>query len=130
MFKSLQMKKVVALLSICFMFFLVSCYRDKVEELHPTTDANCDTANISYSQTIVPIMNANCVSCHSGPSPKGNILLDNYAGFKKPISNGSLIGSITFDSLYVPMPEGATKPIDNCYIKKIKAWVHAGAPNN
>ncbi len=38
----------------------------------------CDSAIVTYNGTIIPILDANCFSCHSGQTPEGGLDLSNY----------------------------------------------------
>jgi hypothetical protein len=95
-------------------------------------DANaggCDTTNISFSQTLQPIINTYCKGCHSGASPSGNLSLETYNGVKTVAQNGKLYGVITWSAGYPKMPQGGNK-LDACTIAKFKSWIDAGAMNN
>jgi hypothetical protein len=124
------MKKLLVYSGAVVLLFLTGCYRDKMEELHPKLTSGCDTLTITYSKTIVPIMNSYCTSCHSGSVPAGDIALDKHDSFAAIIADGSLLGTIKFEAGFPKMPSGATEKIDSCFIKQIQAWVNAGAPNN
>ena len=108
---------------------LNSCYRDVEEELYPQT-GNCDTGGVTYTNTVAPLLQNNgCMSCHSGPSPSGNISLDNHAAVRAVAQNGKLYGAISHSAGFSPMPQGGSK-MSACNISKIKAWIDAGAVNN
>jgi mono/diheme cytochrome c family protein len=112
------------------MLLLVSatgCYYDKEEILYPATA--CDTTVVTYSTSVVPILSANCFSCHGGNTPSAAIRLDTYAGVKQQADNGRLFGAVSHDASYSPMPKGGTK-LNPCNIAKIRKWIAAGAPNN
>ena len=89
----------------------------------------CDSLNMSYANDVSKILLISCVGCHSAPSPAGGIDLASYPTVKAQVDNGKLIGSITHNSGYVPMPDGGGK-LDDCSISKISNWVLEGAPNN
>jgi hypothetical protein len=89
----------------------------------------CDTTNVTYSGYIAPLLSANCVGCHSGGAPSGNILLNSHAGVQEVALNGRLLGAITWANGYQQMPKGSAK-LSDCKINKIKAWINDGAPNN
>lgn len=108
---------------------LTGCYYDIEAELYPLTNNACDTTGVTYNGTVAPLMQAQCVSCHSASFASGNIALDSYNGVKASAQNGSLYGSINYSSGFSPMPQGGNK-MDACSIKRIKAWIDAGAPNN
>ena len=116
-----------------FFFFLlagvaIGCSQDNEEEL---VTCNTDPANIHYASTITSILSANgCYGCHAGDgSSGGGNSLDNYAGVKRVVDNGRLVGAINHAPGFSPMPKGGTK-ISDCDISKIQAWIGAGAPNN
>jgi hypothetical protein len=103
------------------------CYNDKEETLYP--QSVCDTANITYSRSVVPVLSANCTGCHGGNTPSAAIRLDNYAGVKAMADNGKLAGAVTHSAGFSPMPKNNAK-LSNCNIVKIKNWIAAGALNN
>ena len=106
-----------------------SCYRDVEEKLYPP-NGNCDVTNVTYSSTVVPILQSNgCLGCHSGGAPSGNISLEGYNNVKLVAQNGKLFGVISHSPGFTPMPQGGSK-MSSCNINKIKAWIDAGSPNN
>ncbi len=97
-----------------------------------TCDENgggCNTTNVSFAATVLPIIQNYCSGCHSGSSPQGGVLLTNYNQIAAAATVGSLIGTIKGTSGYTPMPF-MQPPLNTCFIQKIEAWVTAGAPNN
>lgn len=108
--------------------FITSCYYDKEGVLYP--EAACDqTASATFTAVVLPLMNAQCNSCHAGAFASGGIKLDSYTETKKYVDNGKLIGSITHASGYSPMPQGGGS-MSSCDIAKIQTWIKAGALNN
>lgn len=106
-----------------------SCYRDIEEKLYPA-NGNCDVATVTFSATVVPMLQSNgCLGCHSGGAPSGNISLDGYNNVKVVAQNGKLFGAISHSPGFSPMPQGGNK-MSTCNINKIKAWIDAGIPNN
>ena len=105
------------------------CYYDIADKLYPKS--SCDTTNITYSKTIVPILQSNsCFTCHGGAaSAGGNISLDTYDGLKVYAQNGHLMGTINQDAGFSAMPLGGNK-VNSCDINKITLWISAGIPNN
>jgi hypothetical protein len=130
--KQIDMKKVtiitlIVLAAITITFSLTGCYYDSEEELYGT---DCDTSNVTYSTTIKGLLNTyTCLTCHIGSNPSGGFTLDTYAGIKARVTDGRLWGAINHLSGFSPMPQGYVKMSD-CDIKKVKAWIDAGAPNN
>jgi mono/diheme cytochrome c family protein len=109
---------------------LNACYYDKAELLYPSEVGNCDTsATVSYISKVVPILNTQCYSCHTGASAGGGIVMGTNATDKAIGLNGKLVGSITYASGFSPMPKGAAK-MNACDIAIIKKWIAAGCPNN
>lgn len=108
--------------------FLNSCYYDNVEELYPLPPP-CDTSNITFSNDVLPIINARCTSCHSGSTPSGNVTLENYESIVTAANNGSLLGVIRHESGWLPMPKNGAK-LDNCTITKFEIWIADCTPNN
>ena len=121
-------------ISIILIFIAVvsfsSCYYDKGDMLYPGAGTNCDTtAAISYAKNVVPLLQQQCYSCHSGGSPSGGIAMGTYASDKAIAVNGKLYGSISFAAGFSPMPQGAPK-MSTCQLSTIKRWINAGSPNN
>ncbi len=89
----------------------------------------CDTANVTFSGSVKPILQTNCTVCHSGNPPQGGIDLSNHAGVKAMATGGTLVGAIEHRSGFSPMPKGGNK-LPACDIAKIKKWVALGAKND
>lgn len=104
-----------------------ACYYDVEEELY--VDTGCDTDNVTYTETILPILEANCYSCHSESLNTGNVTLEGYSKLKVTVDSGRFLGAIRHESGFAPMPENQPQ-LASCTIEKIEAWVAAGAPNN
>jgi len=115
-----------------FVFFLlsvVSCYYDNEEALYPAFGTACDTADVTFSTTIVPVLNNNCLSCHSNTTAAGsgnNIRLEDYADVKARVV--AVTGSIKHTGSYFPMPKNGGK-IKACSITQFDIWVRIGMPN-
>ena len=89
----------------------------------------CDTTNVTYSGSIIPILQNSCIGCHSGSTPGGNISLNTYAGVFTQATNGKLFGSVNHSTGFSAMPKGGNK-LSTCQIDMIRIWIDAGAPNN
>lgn len=122
------------LLFLAFALFIFSgCYYDNEEELYPNPP-ECDTTNVTFSGTILPIIKDNCKVCHGSGSQQGGILLEDYASISAqaqvPVGQyGSLYGAVSHASGNSPMPKGGNQ-LSDCNIKKIEVWINAGTPNN
>lgn len=111
------------------LLFLSGCYYDTAEELYPNDAAGCDTTNTTFTAIIQPIIQDQCLSCHSAAANQGNVNLEGYAQMKTYADNGKLLGSVSYASGYIAMPQGAPQ-LSGCSINKIKAWINSGSPNN
>lgn len=81
----------------------------------------CDTTNVSYTKQISSIITQNCLGCHSGVAPGGNIALTNYAEVKSATMQGRLMGAIEHAQGYSAMPKSGLK-LDECKITIFKKW--------
>ena len=103
------------------------CSFDNEEEYY--ADLMCDTANVTYSGSVAPIIATNCTSCHS---PSGGFVnFQTYDDLKMYIDeNPSMIPTSIRHGVGVePMPQAAPK-LPECDIRKIELWILAGYPNN
>src|SRR5687767_13786653 len=105
------------------------CYYDVAEELYPIGIASCDTSNVTYALKVLPIIQTECYSCHSGSAPSGNVNLDGYDNLKVYAGNGKLMGVISHAAGYSPMPQGGNK-LSDCDILTIQTWINNGTLNN
>jgi hypothetical protein len=86
------------------------------------------TTNVTYSGSIKPLLEANCLGCHGRGLVSGGVSLDSYAAVKVFVGNKKLYGSISQQAGYRPMPQGGRLGV--CEIAMVKKWIDAGAPNN
>ena len=87
----------------------------------PTDPLVCDTSNISYNNTVVPILQNQCYGCHSGGTTNGGIDLSNYETVVFLAQNGTLSGVINHAEGYTNMPP-FTK-LNSCEIVQIEKWI-------
>lgn len=117
------------LMTVCFIILgLSSCYYDNEEDLYPQSTP-CDTINVTYSQTIAPIMSNSCDFCHGGSAPQANVITDNYDDLKIIADDNRLWGSVNHESGYSPMPKDRPQ-LSDCDLKKIRIWLDNGALND
>lgn len=109
---------------------LSACYNRNATDLYPSS-ATCDTSVVTYSGTILPIMNQHCAvsGCHTGPSTGNGLNYAQYSGLEVVAANGQLIPAIEHGNTPDPMPKNLPK-LDVCTIDKIVRWVNEGYPNN
>lgn len=117
---------VLAVITISFTFF-VGCKNDSAELLYPPDP--CDTTNVKYSTTILPILRDNCYRCHSGSQTVAPFKLDSYAAVSTHAADGSLWGAVSHASGFSPMPKNAAQ-LSDCNLAKIKKWIDDGYPDN
>ena len=116
------------ILFVISVFLFAGCYYDNEADLYQFYQNQCDTTSISYSADIEPIMVTQCVSCHSGTNPDGNVGLENHSEVQFSAENGSLYGCVTNTNDFNIMPPAGA--LFQCDIDKIDAWIKAGMPNN
>lgn len=123
----------LTLASVLIVVSLSGCYYDNRDDLEPFLGAGgtntCDTSAVSYQIDVLPVLQANCISCHSASLASGGINLNGFAKAKAQADNGKLLGSIKFSNGYSPMPPGGAK-LPACDILKIETWIINGTPDN
>ncbi len=116
------------LMFLALNFALSACYKDNEEDLYPDGN-NCVTENVSFSKTIQPVINNNCVSCHSGAGASAGIRLGNHSEIVASIDGGRFLGAIKHEQGFSAMPQGGNK-LNSCAISQIEAWIAQGKLNN
>lgn len=120
-----------------FLFFISLCSCSWRKEAPLPKVQVCDTSNISYSQTVKPIFETNCYSCHSTAvtQGKGGLDIENYTSLMNYLNRNydGVFGSQFYRVVSqapgtLPMPPASK--LSDCDISKIKAWIDKGAPNN
>lgn len=123
------MKRLFVSLAILgvFSLFFVSCYYDNEEALYPALSNSCDTTNVTFSGTIVPILKNNCYSCHSNANAAfgANIHLEGYANVVT--NSAKLIVSIKQTGAKPMPPSGKLR---DCSITQFDIWIRTGMLNN
>lgn len=90
----------------------------------------CDTTGvISFSADLLPVLQNNCLGCHSGGTASGGLDFGNFAVFQQNCQSGRVQGALRGSAGFVAMPPGGA-PLPACYVAQIDKWVAAGAPNN
>lgn len=127
MINILALKKLKTIIPIAFVLLIGfnACLTDKGEV--PTGPSVCDTLDVSYNDSIKPILEVHCniVGCHS-PGGTGTGDFTNYDAVKAAASNGSLNNQIVSNQ----MPQAPGAPLNDQQKQLIKCWTEAGAPNN
>lgn len=87
-----------------------------------------DASNPTFSKTIKPILDVNCVGCHQAKSAQSGVILDSYNYVKNYVDNRKLWHVINYHVGYVGMPEN--RKLASCQIDAFKKWIDAGALDN
>ncbi len=119
------MKKIIPILSA--LLLLSACEYTSIEELKPEELVdNCPTDSLSFQTDIKPIFVQNCNNsgCHNSGSFNGDFTT--YAGIKAKIDDNDKIRQRAVIKKDMP----AAAPLPDCEIRKLTAWLDAGAPNN
>ena len=115
---------------ILFLIIIFSCFYDSEESLYPVIGNICDTTNVTYTSSIVPLLQNNCLSCHSNinaASQGGNVHLQDYTDVNS--NKTKILNSIKHLPGASPMPKGGAK-LKDCLIQQVEIWINKGAPNN
>ena len=101
------------------------CLYDK-----PAVVTGCDTAKVTYSGSVKPILVANCIRCHNAPNAVNvaGVILDDYAFVIRQVPQ-PLLDAINHTGSVTPMPKDGGK-LDDCSIAKITIWIREGAKDN
>jgi mono/diheme cytochrome c family protein len=102
-----------------------ACYYDSEEKLYPDSSPVCDTTNVTFGETILPILQSNCFSCHGAAeyvTAGGGLNLEDMSTLNFYAQEGILLGAIQYDPGFSPMPKGRAK-LDSCSILKVKTWI-------
>jgi hypothetical protein len=90
---------------------------------------NCDTLNVTYSGSIVPLIQQRCQGCHSGTTPQGGLDFTSWSVVNAVASDGRLAASVDHAPSAIPMPPSGPK-LPDCNIAQFMIWIDSGAPNN
>ena len=123
------MKVVFSLVAVMCLLFVVSCTKDYYEQ--PDTLPQ----NVSFLNDVIPIFNANCISCHNDGGTAPNLSADKAYGAL--ISGAGLVipGNPEESELYHRiMGQGSMMPpggmMSHSNIDLIYLWIKEGALNN
>jgi hypothetical protein len=93
------------------------------------TGTKCDTLNVSYSKTVQPILQSNCVPCHSGPGATAGVDMSSLTSINRQVGRNRLFPNVlTGRNGASQMPQGGR--LSQCEIDQITAWVNQGTKNN
>jgi hypothetical protein len=126
----MKMKNSIRLLFIALAILLFSSctYHNEVDYFGDVKDT-CNVSNMSFKADIQPILQANCVMCHSSSSAAGGIKLDSYANVMPHAKSGILSKVINHKFGVAAMPQDADK-LPKCTISQVDGWITQGYLNN
>jgi len=123
------MKRIYAVLFFCISFYLLGCYYDKFNELHPL-DGYVNTCDDklpdTYDSVAHIIVQLNCISCHNSDVKQGDVVLETYDQVKRYVTTGQFMGAIRHESGYQPMPPNTS--LRDCDIQQLQQWIDKGMP--
>lgn len=105
--------------------FATGCYYDVEETLYGPQ--GCDPAPGKFAADIEPLVQANCVGCHGGPSPSAGVSFESH-GQIVPLATTMLQRMVLPPSDPQSMPPGGK--LDTCLIEDFGTWIAEGTPNN
>lgn len=119
-------------ISISVMILAFSCTWKK-EFVNVKTSEDCDTTMVFYQNTIKPILETNCYSCHSiyATQINGGLDLETFSSFQNYLMrNGNGMYGSQFINIINQTPGYLAMPpaykLTSCEINKIKSWVNKG----
>jgi hypothetical protein len=113
-------------LSLCFL----SC---KNEQVTPMLAKNCDTVNLTYTNSMQAIISAQCgssnSSCHSGGRNGSGYDYTTYSGIYSNYQKGLLYSGLFGSLKNMPQtPQPGWSDSGACMLEKFKAWMNKGCP--
>ena len=86
----------------------------------------CDTTTVTFAGQIWPMMESYCTGCHSASAPSGDIVIADITDMVSLAENGSLMGSVRWETGYAKMP--TNQQLSECSIKVLQKWIDDGFP--
>jgi hypothetical protein len=108
--------------------FAAGCYYDSGETLYPSLTSACDTANVTFSGAITPLLAGSCFSCHSNANAASfgdNLHLENYQDVVNAFPRLSL--AVNHLPGAVPMPKNGAQ-LGDCALRQLAIWQRNGFP--
>lgn len=127
--------KLLTVLCLGLFIWSTGCKNDKDDTPPITKDDDnggggngCDTSFIpSYATRVLPILQNNCLGCHSAAGASGGIVLSNYTQAKN--NAAKLIPSVNHPA---GLPNSKKMPpggkLNECDIVIINRWANSGFP--
>jgi hypothetical protein len=108
---------------------LSSCYYNNLEDITPKKEIKyCDTAVVSFSNTVVPILQTHCAN---PPFPNCHHWVTNYTDLKNYIDLGRFEDRVLIKKdMPVPNNTDNAPPLSAQELEILECWLSQGAPNN
>jgi hypothetical protein len=90
-------------------------------------EEECDTTNVTYTSVVSGIIQMHCFGCHNNSNPLGGLSLEGYNNLVTVANDGRLMGVVTHEAGYPPMPKNAAK-LSDCKILQLQTWINNGVP--
>ena len=116
-----------ALILILAALVLLRCESKNEEDLFGQVD--CDTLNVTYQESIEPILRKNCYECHAIEIATLGIILEDHENLILRVNTGQFPGAVNHRSGFTPMPKDRGK-LNDCDLDKINKWLNEGAADN
>ena len=122
------MKKAIVIYSLMIAVLALSLISSCTEGFIPEDITTTPTTGgpITYEAHISTVMTTNCISCHGGGNPQGNLLLETYSQVRNSAENGTLIQRI--NDVANPMPPAGLTPASTRAL--LDEWVQNGYLEN
>ncbi len=104
------------------LFLLLSCSKVKVADY----DSNVDLTAVSYSKNVQPLLEANCVQCHSAGNE--GIELYDYDHVANAAASGKLAGCLSGNTAHLAMPINTT--LNSIQQTTFVNWIEQGFQDN
>jgi len=121
------MKKIAIVYFLLLTFFaatfLTNCTKGFIPESTSPTNPG---GTVTYQTHISTVISNNCISCHGGSNPQGNLLLKSYTQVRNAAENGTLIQRI--NDAADPMPTSGLLPAQTRAL--FDEWVQNGYLEN
>lgn len=120
----------ITIIGLLIIIFITACYYDNEEYLYPELPVLCDTTALSYISDIQPIIESNCIMCHSKADAAflgGNIILEDFSDVDA--RSAMILKSVNHEVGSPPMPKDNNKLV-KCDLMIIEAWINQGKNEN
>lgn len=112
----------LAAIAAVVIFLAQACYYDNEEELYPG-DSDCNTAGLTYQNTIKTLIDTRCAVSGCHVSGTGRVVLTTYQGVKAIVDDGRLTQRVIVEKTMPP-----AGPLPSCSIRQLEQWIADGAP--